>query len=92
VLEVRRQRQALAEVLRVLVHREAGAERCDLEQDAARLAEVDRLEVEAVDDRRRAQARALDGGAPGLVIRLLGRPRDVVHRSRSLHAARSVTS
>src|SRR5919204_6209287 len=56
VLEGGRQREPLAEVLRRLVGREAGAEGGDLEEDAARLAEVDRAEVEAVDDggRRRA--------------------------------------
>src|SRR5690242_21961287 len=49
-LEARRQHELLAEVLRVLVGGEAGAERGDLEQHAARLAEVDREEPEAVDD------------------------------------------
>ena len=57
VLEVGRQRQPLAEVLGVLVDREAGAERGELEEDPVRLAEVDRLEVEAVDHGRRVQAR-----------------------------------
>ena len=56
VLEVGRQRELLAEVLERLVDGEAGADRRDLEEDAARLAEVDRAEVEAVDLRRRLGA------------------------------------
>ena len=57
VLERGREDERLAQVLRVLVHGEARAERRDLEEDAARLAEVDRAEPEAVDDRRRAAGR-----------------------------------
>ena len=53
-LEARRQRQLLAQVLHVLVGVEAGAHGGELEQHAAGLAEVDRAEPEAVDDRRRA--------------------------------------
>src|SRR5438034_4772724 len=64
MLEVRRQRELLAEVLERLVGRESGAERRDLEQDAAGLAEVDRLEPEPVDDRRRMHAVGLDAAAP----------------------------
>ena len=55
MLERGRQDERLAEVLGVLVDREARPERRDLEQHAARLAEVDRPEPEAVDHRRRAQ-------------------------------------
>ena len=54
VLEVGRQRELLAEVLERLVDGEARAQRRDLEEDAAGLAEVDRAEVEAVDHRGRA--------------------------------------
>ena len=53
-LVVRRKREPLAERLQRLVRGEAGAHRGELEEDAARLPEVDRPEVEAVDDRRRA--------------------------------------
>src|SRR3954453_4069360 len=53
LLVVRRERERLTERLERLVGGEAGADRRDLEQHAARLAEVDRLEVEAVDHRRR---------------------------------------
>src|SRR5262249_7255497 len=73
--------QALAEMLERLVRREAGADGGDLEEDAARLAEVDRLEVETVDDGRGACARLEDPVAPRLVVLHLGRPRDVVHGS-----------
>src|SRR5213593_1132550 len=74
-------------MLKRLVDREARAEGRDLEQDAARLAEVDRLEVEAVDDRRRPRAGLLDGCTPRLVFLLRRCPRDVVHCSGALLAA-----
>ena len=70
VLEERRQDQLLAQVLGVLVDAEAGAEGRDLEQHAARLAEVDRPKPEPVDHRRRAarrrrsRARASRGARP----------------------------
>src|SRR5690349_2834060 len=51
MLERGRQGQPLAEALERLVRREAGADRRQLEEDAIRLLEVDRLEVEAVDHR-----------------------------------------
>ncbi len=87
LLVVRRQRQRLAERLERLVGREARPDRRDLEQHAARLAEVDRLEVEAVDHRRRLPA-ALDHlVAPRLVLVDLRRPRDVMHRARGLQPA-----
>src|SRR6266542_3324981 len=57
MLECRRQHEALAEMLERLVGREAGTERRDLEEDAARLAEVDGPKPEAVDDRRRPETR-----------------------------------
>src|SRR5215218_5802851 len=71
-------------MLQRLVGCETGAERRDLEEDAARLAEVDRLEVEAVDHRRRARARTLDRGAPRLVLLLRRRPCDVMDRAGAL--------
>src|SRR5436190_16764228 len=83
MLEIRRQGELLAEVLERLVGGEAGADRGDLEQHAARLAEVDRLEVEAVDDRRRPGAGACDPLLPRLVLVRQRRPRDVVHRPRT---------
>ena len=50
-----RQHQALAEVLDGLIDREAGRIRRQLEEHAARLPEVDRVEVVAIDHRRRMQ-------------------------------------
>ena len=64
-LEEGRQRESLAEVRRVLVGGEAGAVGGDLEEDAARLAEVERLEVVAVDDVGDADARPPAPVAPG---------------------------
>ena len=71
----------LAEGLLRLVGGEAGPERGDLEQDAARLAEVDRAEVEAVDDRGRPRAGLRDAVAPRLVLVQRRRPGDVVDRA-----------
>src|ERR687891_1619187 len=86
VLEERRDRELLAERLERLVDREAGRAGGDLEQHAARLAEVDRAEVVAVDHRGGAAAALLDAPAPRLVVLVLRCPRDVVHRSRALYA------
>src|SRR5439155_27262181 len=73
----------LAQRLERLVGGEAGSERGDFEQDAARLAEVHRPEPEAVDDRRRMHANRLDTLAPRLVLVHRRRPRDVVHGARA---------
>ena len=77
----------LSERLLRLIGREAGAERRDLVEHAARLAEVDRAEVEAVDDRRRIEADGPDALAPRLVILVRRGERDVVHRARTRDAA-----
>src|SRR6185312_7739439 len=62
---------------------EARADRRDLEQDAARLAEVHRLEVEAVDDRRGVGAALGNAVLPGLFVVLRRRPGDMVDGARS---------
>src|SRR5690348_10347679 len=66
-LEPRRKAQRRAELLRRLVHSETGAVGGDLEQHAARLAEVDRLEVPAVNDRRDVAAGGQQRTAPFLL-------------------------
>src|SRR5690348_13908414 len=66
-------------MLERLVRGEAGADRGDLEEDAARLAEVDRPEVEAVDHRRRLPARREHPLAPGRVLVDRRCPGDVVN-------------
>src|SRR6185295_14242386 len=86
MLEVGRQRQSFTKVVGRLVGREARPDRGDLEQHAARLAEVDRLEVEAVDDRRYVRASGGDPLAPGLVLVQRRRPGDVVHRAGAADA------
>ena len=60
-LEEGRQRQPLAERLQRLVDGEAGAVGGDLEEDAVRLAEVERAEVVAVDLAARAARRPAPG-------------------------------
>ena len=84
VLEVGRQRELLAEVLERLVDGEARAQRRDLEQHPARLAEVDRPEVEAVDDRGRLGARRDRPLPPPLVLVDLRGPGDVVDAAGAL--------
>src|SRR5829696_194161 len=87
VLVVGRQRELLAERLERLVDREAGAQGRDLEEHTARLAEVDRAEVEAV-DHRGGPASGLDHAlAPGLVVVHLRGPGDVVNAAGALQAA-----
>src|SRR5947207_8582489 len=83
MLVARRQRQPLAERLERLVDREAGADRGDLEENAARLPEVDRAEVEAVDHRRRVRTGSGDAPLPVVVLVLRRRPRDVVDGARA---------
>src|SRR5438128_2886937 len=74
-----RQLQRRAERIGRLVHGEAGLVGGDLEQDAARLAEVDRAEVLALDDRRHVTARLDQHLAPVQLVGVVGRaPRDVV--------------
>src|SRR5512132_1444382 len=65
-------------MLERLVDGEARADRRDLEQHAARLAEIDRLEVEAVDDRRRVRTALRDAPLPRLMLVRRRGPRDVV--------------
>src|SRR6185436_7609508 len=87
LLEPRRDRQLLAERLERLVDREARARGGQLEQHAARLTEVDRLEVVAVDHLGRVRAVLGHPLLPLLVV-LVGRvPGDVVNRPAALDAA-----
>src|ERR1700730_958963 len=71
-------------MLLVLVDRESRADRRDLEQDAARLAEVHRAEVEAFDHRRWPRTSVRDPLAPALLVLWRRRKRHVVHGSRAL--------
>src|SRR6266511_1133740 len=87
VLERRGERQALAEVLERLVRREPRADRGDLEEDAARLSEVDRAEIEAVDDGSWGAAGFEHLLPPGLVLFLRRGPGDVVNRPCTPDAA-----
>src|SRR3569833_97945 len=65
----------------ILVGREAGAFRRDLVEDAARLAEVDGEEPEAVDHLGRAAAGGEHALPPLLLLVHLARPGDVVARA-----------
>jgi hypothetical protein len=76
--------QGRAQAIRGLVHVHSRAVRCDLEQHAPRLAEVDRPEVQPVHDRRHAEPRREQATAPLLLRRGVGRPeRDVVDAPRA---------
>src|SRR5207248_2780411 len=86
VLVVRRQRDLLAQELERLVDRETRPDRRDLEQDAARLAEVDGLEIEAVDHRGRVRSGLQHTIAPGLLLVRWARPGNMMHRAGSLDA------
>src|ERR1700730_6097694 len=82
MLERGRQNQRLAEVRGILVRGEARLCRCELEQHAARLAEVDGLEPETVDQLGRPGA-GLQDALPDLQLVLLvpRAPGDMVDRS-----------
>src|SRR5438105_3995643 len=80
--EERRQRQTLTQVIRFLVGGEAGAIGRDLEKHAARLAEVERPEVVAVDHRRDADTRPGQALAPGAVLVVIRRA-----KRHMMHAA-----
>src|SRR5207245_5293634 len=71
-----------------LVGREAGPDGGDLEQHAARLPEVDRAEVEAVDHRSGIAAAGDDLLAPGLVVFQRRGPRDVMDGARAAKSTR----
>src|SRR3954452_419171 len=87
MLVLARQAQLLAEMHRVLVDSEAWRRRGDLEQDPLRLAEVDRVEVVAVDYRRDAHAALRHALLPREVVVVERVPVDVVDRPRALDAA-----
>ena len=82
VLEVGRQRELLPQVLERLVDGESRAQRRDLEEHAAGLAEVDRFEVEAVDHRGRLGAAGDRPFAPLARARRWSRPRRCGGRCR----------
>src|ERR1700682_5291216 len=82
MLERGRQNERLAEVRGILVRGEAGPCRCELEQHAARLAEVDGTEPETVDQLGWPGA-GLQDALPDLQLVLLvpRAPGDMVDRS-----------
>ncbi len=71
-LEERWQGQLLPEVRGVFVGGEAGAIGRDLEEDAAEFAEVQRLELEAVDHRCDAESGGGDPLLPRLMLLIVG--------------------
>ncbi len=85
-LVLRRQLQRTAELGRGLVDREAGDIGRDLEQDMARLTEIDRAEIIPVALFRGADAVVLNETAHHLPLRgVIGRPEgDMVDRARAL--------
>src|SRR5258708_5987187 len=82
-----RQHQSLAEAGGVLVYVEARVQGGDLKQNTARLPEVDRPEIGAIDDRCRVQVGAAEGLAPGLMVLVRRSPGYVVHAPSTLDRA-----
>ena len=78
VLVLGREPQRLTEVVGRLVYGEAGRRGGDLEQDALRLTEVDRVEVVAVDHGRDMHARGGDPLLPRHMVDIGRVPRDVM--------------
>src|SRR3989442_1614658 len=68
MLKFRRERERLAQAGERLVRGETRSDGRDLEQDSPRLPEVDRPEIEAVDDRGRASPALNHPLTPGGVI------------------------
>src|SRR5688500_12779129 len=85
----RRQLQVSSEPAQVLVREEPGLQRCDLEQDAARLAEVDGFKVRTVAQRGDLNAATYEVFAQGTLL-FLGRDRhgDVVNGADAVLARR----
>src|SRR3954464_11672625 len=72
----------------IFVDREAGAARGDLEQHAAGLLEVHRLEPEPIDHVGGVSARALDLRAHGeLLVEIVDRPGEMMDRADAPGAA-----
>src|SRR3954453_2309941 len=86
-LELRWQDDLRPELLERHVHREARAVVGDREQDAARLAEVDRVEVVAVDDAGGRDAHFRKMVLPARVLGDGRAPGDVVHGAGALAPA-----
>src|SRR5581483_10007160 len=87
----RRQLQAASECVGVFVDGESRRDRRDLEQHAARLAEIDRREVAAVADLRHLRARRDQPFAQReLLLRAADRHRDVMDRPEPIHRQRRV--
>src|SRR5207248_5740726 len=72
----------------ILVRGEPRSEGGDLEEDAGRLAEVDRAEPEAVDDLRRVPTGVRDEVVPRLVVLHRRGPRDMVDGACAADAGR----
>ena len=87
-LEPRRQDERLAQMGRIFVRREARTVGGDLEQHAAGLLEVHRLEPEAIDDAGRLAARGLDLCPHRQLMRVIVHaPGKMVHRAHAPAAA-----
>lgn len=79
MLVLGRKAQLLTEMSRILVDGEAWRGRGELEQDVLRLAEIDGVEVVAVDHRSWMHARVGDTLLPMHMVLVMRMPGDVVH-------------
>ena len=85
------QGEALAECLHRLVDIETGTIGRDFDEDAVRLAEIQRAEVMAVDRPARGQPKRGEALGPGLVLRAIGRAEgDMVDAARPLARRRQI--
>src|SRR5579863_1346156 len=87
LLEPGREDDGLAHLAEWAAHRETGSVVGDLVEDPAGLAEIDRMEEVAVDDRRRRHAGCREVFVPAGVLGDGRSPRDVVDRARALDVA-----
>ena len=81
-----------AELFGELVHGESGRVRCDLEEYAARLTEVDRVKIRSVNYRRYVEPQLHQPFAPSLLLVIVRRPpRDMMNRANADFPTEEIT-
>src|SRR5262249_2098352 len=91
LLVLRRKPQSLTQMRRRFICRKTGPFGRDFKQNAARLAKVDRVEIEAIDDRRDVEAELLDLCSPlQLLLFVRATERNVIDRAGGIHSELSI--